>query len=147
MLLERKLRQPSPGQPKQPLTRLKELPPEERDAVMGILESNSYEQARALVEARVGIACSVDTLGRFFAWKSAQKTMAHSDEMLGEVEDFIAEHYQGWSEEKMREAASAFFMARTMEKRDAKSFACVAKLGLDSRRERNEAEKLVFEKQ
>ena len=146
MSLERKVRQVSVGGVLPPLTRLKGLSPEVQAGVMGILRSHTYEQAPPLVEALVGFACSSDTLERFYAWQSTRRVMGCAEESISEVIEFIKEHYTDWTEEKMREAASAFFMAKTIEKQDARSFACVAQLGLKSNRDKIEAQKVEFEK-
>ena len=146
MLFERKLKQAPVGRPTAPLTRLKGLSLEEQEAVMQILHTHTYEQAPPFVEALVGFACSSDTLERFYAWQGTRRVMGCFDESISQVMEFIEEHYTDWSEEKMREAASAFFMAKTIQKQDARSFACVAQLGLKSNRDKIEAQKLEFEK-
>ena len=147
MLIQRKLRQPSPGEPKLPLIRLKELAAEERARVMHILRANTYEQALSMVEQIVGFNCSIDTLKRFFAWQQTGQAMELSDEMIGQIGDFLRERYPGWSEEKMRETASAFFTFHTMSQRDTRGFACIARLGLESGREQILADKLKFDKE
>jgi len=144
--MQRKLRQPSPGEPKPPLTKLKELSAEERGKVMNILHANTYEQAQPLVEQLVGFHSSIDTLRRFFAWHQTDHAMELTDEAIGQIDNFLRERYPGWSEEKMRETASAFFTIHTMAQRDTRGFACVARLGLESTRDRILADKLKFEK-
>ena len=146
MLFERKLKQAPVGRPTAPLTRLKGLSPEVQAGVMWILRDHTYEQAPPFVEALVGFAVSEDTLERFYAWQSTRRVMGCAEETMSEVIEFIKEHYTDWTEEKMREAASAFFMAKTIQKQDARSFACVAQLGLKSNRDKIEARKLEFEK-
>jgi hypothetical protein len=146
MLLTRKTRQTTPGQPKPPLTQLKELPSEQRASVMAILRANTYEQARPLIEQLVGFAASVDTLGRFFAWQGLLEAMETSSEMIEQAGDFLSERHPDWTEENMRESACAFFTLQSVAQRDHRAFACIAQLGLKSSRDRLLAERLKFDK-
>ena len=114
---------------------------------MAILRANTYEQAQPLVEQLVGFPSSIDTLKRFFAWQQTDLAMELTDETIGQIGDFLRERYPGWSEEKMRETASAFFTIHTMSQRDTRGFACVARLGLENSRDRIRANKLKFEKE
>jgi hypothetical protein len=146
MLLARKLRQPSAGQPKPPLTKLKELPAEQRAKVMDLLRSQTYEEAQPGIEQLVGFSCPIYTLTRFHHWQKASEAMEVSAETTEQIGDFLRERYPDWTEEKMRETASAFFTMLAMSRQDTRGFACVARLGLESGRDRILAEKLKFDK-
>jgi hypothetical protein len=143
-MLEYKLRQPSPGQTKPPLTRLKELPAVKRAEVMAILRARTYDQARPAVEALVGFGCSTGALCRFFSWQAKQDEARASEDMVGQVTRFIREHRSDWTEDKVREVASTFFMMHAMKNRDSRDFVRVARLGLQGEHNQLDERKLDF---
>ncbi len=144
---QRKLNQPGTGQPKAPLTKLKELPPAERAKVMEILRSHTYRDAEPLVGELVGFACSMDVLCRFFSWQGAQEDMEISQGMLSQVAAFTREQLEGWPKEKIREEAASFFTLQTLAKRDVKGFASMARFYLQAERARIKEKKLELEQQ
>jgi hypothetical protein len=127
---ERKLRQPAPGRPKPALTRLKELGPDKREAVMRILRANTYEAARKAVSVLVGFACGKGALSRFFCWEAQREAIRESKDMAGQVQRFLRQYRPEFSEEKVREVAGTYFMLRTLEKRDAGEFVKLARVGI-----------------
>jgi hypothetical protein len=141
-----KLRQPVAGQPKPPLTKLKELPSAERGKIMEMLRSHTYRDAEPMVSEAVGFTCTIDVLCRFFSWQGAQEDMVISSDMLRQVMSFTRAHHADWPEEKVREAAASFFTLHTMAKRDVKGFASMARLHLQTERCRIKERKLELEK-
>jgi hypothetical protein len=146
MLQNRKIKQPPPGQPKPPLTQLKELPPDTRAQIGGILRANTYEQAQPLIEQLLGFSCSTSVLFRFYQWHKTQDAMEISEDAITQVVSFLQESYPDWTEEKMRQSASAFFAMHAVSKRDIRGFTSIARLGLQSGRDRVLAERLEFDK-
>src|SRR5689334_8614665 len=101
MLLTRKIKQPAPGQPKPPLTRLKELPVAERTRVNEILRAHTYEQAQPLIQQLLGCGCSRSVLNRFFQWQQIEEAMEISEDTLTQAVAFLQASYPDWTEEKM----------------------------------------------
>ena len=136
---EQKFRQPSPGKPKPALTRLKELPAEQRARVMEILRANTYKQARPIVEAFAGFACATNPLCQFFSWQAKQDELRASEDMAAQVGRFIREHRTDWSEEKVPEVAGTFFIMQAINNKDVGEFVRVARVGLqDGQKQLNE---------
>src|SRR3954465_10919601 len=124
--MSRKNRQPTPGQPKPPLTKLKELPPTERDTVMDILHAKSYLEASPVVGELVGFPCSPKVLLRFYHWQETQDSLENSDDLLEQITAFEKESHPDWPPEKARVMATSFFLRHTMQKKDLKAFASMA---------------------
>jgi hypothetical protein len=143
---ESKIRQPRAGQPKPPLTQLKELPPAQRGKIMEILRSHSYRDAEPMVSRAVGFRCSIYALCRFSSWQRAQEDMEISDDMLRQVVSFTRKRHADWPEEKIRAAAASFFTLRSMAKRNEKVFTSIARLHLQAERCRIKERKLELEK-
>ncbi|HEY2081407.1 MAG TPA: hypothetical protein VGI88_01385 [Verrucomicrobiae bacterium] len=141
-MMERKLRQPAPGQPKPALTQLKELDAEERSAVMDILRTNTYGHARELVAERVGFRCSKGALCRFFSWQAKQQAAQESQDILGQVERFMRQQHPEWTEEKLREMGNMFFVVQSMKDRDTKGFISLTRLGILDQHRQLESQKL-----
>lgn len=130
METERKLKGVPEGQPVPPLTRLKGLSPEGRDAVIAILQEKSYERARPKVEALVGFACSVDTLGRFFSWYKTRNELQGSADEVEQIDEFIKEWKPDWSYDDMVSPAAGFLMMLALKNRDTEAFSKVARVWL-----------------
>jgi len=141
-MLEHKLRQPAPGQPKPALTRLKELGAEERAAVMQILRENTYQHAQKIISARLGFECRKGTLFRFFSWQAKQDAIRQSEDMLAQAERFMQQQRPDWTEEQMRELAATFFIMHALENRDSGQFVKVARLGILEKHHHLESRKL-----
>jgi hypothetical protein len=136
---KRKLRQPSNGKAKPPLTRLKELPSAERAKLMEVLRANTYAQAEAQFESLVGFACSVGVLSQFFQWQSTQEDLETSNDLVEQFEEFCRKQNPDWSLEKVREMAMGFFIAHATAKKDLKGFAQIASLDLEERKSKTKA--------
>ena len=130
MIPLRKIKQPPPGEAKPSLTRLKELSPDVRAKLMGILRANTYVQARPLVEAEVGFDCPVEALGRFFRWQAKASEEEAADDIAGEVEKFLRERHPDWTDAKLEELGSMFFMMKAMGDDDARGFVRAAQVSL-----------------
>jgi hypothetical protein len=139
---ERKLRQPAPGQPKPALTRLKELGPEERAAVMRILRANTYQAARKAVSVLVGFECGKGALSRFFCWEAKREAIRESKEISGQVHRFLREYRPEYTEEKVREVAGMYFMMRTLENLDSNEFVKLARVGILDKHHEIETQRL-----
>lgn len=135
---KRKLRQPSKG-PKPALTRLKELPGEERAKLMGILRDNTYDKAAPLFENLLGFACSRDVLSKFFQWQGTQEDLENSNDFMAQFEEFTRKQNPDWSADKVRDHAIAFFLAQTAARQDRKGFVQIASLDLEERKARTKA--------
>jgi hypothetical protein len=144
---ERKIKQPPAGEPKPPLTKLKELSRDERARVMGILRANTYVRARPLVEAAVGFSCPVEALGRFFRWQAQITQDEEVDDVAGEVERFLRERHPDWSEEKLEELGGMYFMMKALGDGDSREFLRAAKLGLDRDRGNTLGRRLNLERE
>lgn len=143
---QRKLRQVRQG-PKPALTRLKELPSEERVKLMEILRANIYEKAEPLAEKLVGFRCSSQVLSKFYSWQVAQEELEDANDLVSSYEEFCRRQNPEWSQEKVRESAIAVFMASTAAKRDLEGFATIAKLDLDQKKEARSDRQLNLERE
>src|SRR6185437_10324080 len=142
---QRKMKQTGTGQPKAPLTKLKELQPAERAKIMEILRTHTYCDAEPLVKKQVGFACSTDVLCRFFSWQGAREDLEISKGTLRQVTTFLREELPGWPEEKVNEAAASFFTLHTLATRDIKGFASMARFYVQAERCRIREKKLALE--
>lgn len=136
----RKLRQPGPGQKKPALTRLKELPAEDRARLMAVLRENTYTQAAPLCEQLVGFPCSLDVLSKFWQWQGTQEDLETSNDWLDQFEQFTRSQNPDWSADKVREQAIAFFLAQTAGKKDLKGFVQIAQIDQNERSGRIKAQ-------
>lgn len=134
----RKLKQVNSG-PKPPLTRLKELPAEDRSKLLTVLGENTYDKAIPLVENLVGFACSRNVLSKFWQWQSAQESLENANDLVETFEAFCRKQNPDWSADKVRETSIAFFLAHTAQQRDVDSFVNVAHLDLSERTAKTKA--------
>jgi hypothetical protein len=125
--------------PKPPITRLKELPEDERAKLMAILRANTYEAAGPLVENVFGFACSRQVLSKFFQWQTTQEDLDQANDTMAQVEEFIARQNKDWTPEKVRNAAITFFTAQTTSNKDLDGFVTVANLDLNERKAKTKA--------
>jgi len=139
------MKQPGKGQPKAPMTKLKELPPAERSKVMEILCKHTYRDAEPLVSKLVGFDCSMDVLCRFYSWQGTRQDLELSKGTLRQVTSFLREEFPGWPEEKVNEAAASFFTLHAVATRDVKGFASMARFYLQTERCKIREKKLALE--
>lgn len=130
---KRKIRQPSDGEEKPPMTRLKELPAEERAKLMHVLRENTYRKAIPLIENLVGFYCSLDVLSKFFTWQDKQEDLEKSNDFIEQYEEFTQRQHPEWSPERIRDDATAFFMASATANKDLKGFALIAQIDQQER--------------
>jgi hypothetical protein len=143
--MNRKLRQPSPGEPKPPLTKLKELPVTQRDSLMDILRDRTYGEASPLVSELVGFPCSAKVLSKFFPWQQSQESLEGAEDLLDQIVAFEKQRHPDWPVEKARALATTFFMRHAMEKRDLKEFATAARLSLQNEEAERNAGRLELQ--
>ena len=142
---QRKLNQPATGQPKAPLTKLKEFPPAERAKIMEILRTHTYHDAEPLVGKLAGFDCSTDVLCRFYSWQGTRQDLELSKGTLRQVATFLREEFPGWTEGKVNEAAASFFTFHAVAAQDVKGFASMARFYLQAERCRIREKKLALE--
>lgn len=142
----RKIHKSSDGKADPPMTRLKELPAEERAKVMEILRSKTYEEAAPLVSQLVGFSCSVDVCSKFYKWQTGQEALDGTNDMIEQFEEFVASQNKDWSPEKVRDTSINFFLAHTSANRDVDGFKSVAQLSLKADQAKRQEERLEFER-
>jgi hypothetical protein len=135
---QRKLRQVSEG-PKPALTRLKELPAEDRAKLMLVLRENTYDKAEPVFENTVGFHCSRQVLSKFFAWQGSQEELENSNDLIAQYEEFCRKQNPDWKPERVRDNAIAFFMMQTTGNKDREGFVEIASLDLKERQARTKA--------
>lgn len=126
--MHRKIKQTAQNIPKPPLTRLKELPPEDRHAVVEILGTHTYKDALSLIEQRVGVFCSINTLWKFRDWLITEKMLTDDTDLVEQIETFLRQRNGDWSVQRIQEAAISFLMLRALSKSNVKEIATLAEL-------------------
>jgi hypothetical protein len=124
----RKLKQTGRSRVKPAFTRLKELTPEKRLAVMEIVESHTYKEALPLVEELVGFACSINVLCKFRSWQATEQELARNTDLLEQIERYLRRRDGDWSVERIQDAAMSFLMLQALSKGDVKGFATITRL-------------------
>jgi hypothetical protein len=119
--MKRKIKQTAQTIVKPPLTRLKELSPENRVKVIEILDSHTYMEAMSLIEELVGIPCSINVLWKFRDWLTTEKQLTDDTDQVEQIETFLRQRKGNWSVERIQETAISFLMLRALAKGDVEA--------------------------
>lgn len=120
------------------LTRLKNLSPEQREAIWGWRSEVDSDQKpfsnaalRNRLAERFGIRLSQDAqLSKFWSWQFHQTRVESYNGMLEQFQDFYSRLNPNASRQKVREAGIAFFMTEAAANGDRDAFLDVAHLDL-----------------
>jgi hypothetical protein len=143
----RKIKQTGRSKAKPAFTRLKELSPEKRLAVMEILESHTYKEALPLVEELVGFECSINLLCKFRSWQATELELARNTDLLEQIEKYLRQRKGDWSLERIQDAAISFLMLQALSKGDVKAFATITRLPGRLEQVRLKAERLELDRE
>jgi hypothetical protein len=126
--MNRKIKQTAQTSVKPTLTRLKELSPENRLAVIEILDTHTYMEAMPMVQQLVGVPCSINLLWKFRTWLATEQALTDDTDLVEQIETFLRQRNGNWSVERIQEAAISFLMLRALSRGDVKAIATITRL-------------------